>query len=206
MKLINQSVELIDEIDGIAILKKLEQIGRVCYKSEDRITEDSYRQFITNILKRGHESVLEHVNVTLKWITDRGVSHELVRHRIAAYSQESTRYCNYSGNMQFIKPVDFELDEDHLEILKCTEVEYNSNVRIKDLSPQQARYFLPNGLKTEIVFTMNLRELRHMLKLRCAKSAHPQIQSISKSTLELLASKIPIIFDDLFERFCLTDC
>ena len=109
MKIINPSVQLEDEIDGQAILKKLERIGRTCYKSENNITEDSAERFIQNIIKSGHESVLEHVNISVRVICDRGVTHELVRHRIASYSQESTRYCNYSndkfGNeLTFIKP------------------------------------------------------------------------------------------------------
>ena len=96
MILTKPAVEIIDMDDYPAILKKIEKIGRVCYKSEDRITQDSAEKFIANILKRGHESVIEHESVTVKVICDRGVTHEIVRHRVASYSQESTRYCNYS--------------------------------------------------------------------------------------------------------------
>ena len=109
MKIIEPYIELEDKIDGQAILKKIEKIGRVCYKSENNITEDSAERFIKNIIKNGHESVLEHVSISVRVICDRGVSHEIVRHRIGSYSQESTRYCNYSndkfGNeLTFIKP------------------------------------------------------------------------------------------------------
>ena len=205
MILVEQSVELVDEINGVEILKKLEKIGRVCYKSEDKITEDSYKQFITNILKRGHEAVIEHEHITIKWITNRGVSHELVRHRIANFAQESTRYCNYMGqDMQFIKPVDFEFSLDEQYFLVDIEHMYNKMIK-KGLSPQQARSMLPNSLKTEIVFTMNLRELRHMLKLRCAVAAHPDMRFIALKTLELLSSKIPIIFDDLVKEFLISN-
>ena len=96
MILTKPAVEIIDMDEYPAILKKIEKIGRVCYKSEDRITEDSAEKFIANILKRGHESVIEHETVTVKVTCDRGVTHEIVRHRVASYSQESTRYCNYS--------------------------------------------------------------------------------------------------------------
>ena len=109
MKIINPSVQLEDEIDGQRIMKKIERIGRVCYKSEGNITEDSAERFVKNLMNKNHESVLEHVNISVRVICDRGVSHEIVRHRIASYSQESTRYCNYSndkfGNeLTFIKP------------------------------------------------------------------------------------------------------
>ena len=94
MRVIKPSVELLDQLDGKEMLKKIEKIGRVCYKSEDRITEDSAEKFIRNILKSGHESVIEHEKISVRIICDRGVTHEIVRHRIASYSQESTRYCN----------------------------------------------------------------------------------------------------------------
>jgi hypothetical protein len=96
MKIVKPSVEIIDNLNPREILKKLELCGRVCYKSEDKITPESAVKFISNIIKRGHESVIEHFSFSVKFIVDRGVSHEIVRHRIASYSQESTRYCNYS--------------------------------------------------------------------------------------------------------------
>ncbi len=109
MKVINSSFRFNDDIDGSYILKKIEKAARVCYKSEDKITDDSASNFIANIIKRGHESVLEHEKITVTIICDRGISHEIVRHRIASYSQESTRYCNYSDGkfgceLTFIKP------------------------------------------------------------------------------------------------------
>mgnify|MGYP000842044872 FL=1 len=96
MKIIKPDVQFITPIDGATILKRLEQCGRVCYKSEDKITEGSAEKFVAGIIKRGHEAVLEHCSFTVKFICDRGVSHEIVRHRMASYCQESTRYCNYS--------------------------------------------------------------------------------------------------------------
>lgn len=111
MKIIKPCFIIEDEIDGEEILRKLEKYGRVCYKSEDKITPDSARKFVATILKSGHESVIEHEKVTVRVICDRGVTHEIVRHRIAAYSQESTRYCNYkSRGIQVVEPFFFARD------------------------------------------------------------------------------------------------
>lgn len=206
MKIINPSVQLEDKIDGQAILKKLERIGRTCYKSEGNITDDSAERFIKNIIKNGHESVLEHVSISVRVICDRGVSHEIVRHRIASYSQESTRYCNYSndkfGNeLTFIKPC-FWNDETNVNylnwenVLKNIECAYFSMLKC-GATPQEARSILPNSIKTEIVMTMNLREWRHFFKLRCAKSAHPQMREVANMILEEFRKEIPVVFDDI---------
>ncbi len=109
MKIISPSFEILTPLDGKTILKHIELCGRVCYKSEDKITDTSAAAFVAGIIKRGHEAVLEHFNITIKFICDRGVSHELVRHRLASYCQESTRYCNYSkegfgGEITVIRP------------------------------------------------------------------------------------------------------
>ena len=110
MKIIKQSWQFEEKYDGLEILKKIEKAGRTCYRSEDKITEDSCRKFVEMIIKRNHESVLEHASLTVRAITDRGCSHEWVRHRLAAHSQESTRYCSYDkdkfgGEITFILPV-----------------------------------------------------------------------------------------------------
>ena len=220
MKIINSSVQLEDEIDGQAILKKIERIGRVCYKSENRITKDSAERFVKSILDRGHESVLEHVSISVRVICDRGVSHEIVRHRIAAYSQESTRYCNYSkdkfnNELTFIKPCWFkystsdimqeedfydsemnESDKDWLHHMKRCENIYFDMLK-HGATPEEARSILPNSLKTEIVMTMNLREWRHFFKLRCSKRAHIQMRQIANMILDEFKKEIPIIFDDI---------
>ena len=109
MRIIQPEAHILFPVDGLQMLRNLEQVGRVCYKSEDKITQESYVPFLTRILRSGHESVIEHEKASVKVICDRGVSHELVRHRIASYSQESTRYCNYSGEkfggeLTFIRP------------------------------------------------------------------------------------------------------
>lgn len=205
MKEIRPSFEIMDDIDGAKILQKLERCGRVCYKSEDKITEGSAEKFIGMILKSGHESVLEHEKLTVKFICDRGVTHEIVRHRIASYSQESTRYCNYSkdkfGNeLTFIRPCFWADDSEEYAVWKQA-MEDIEKTYVKLLSlgakPEEARSILPNSLKTEIVCTMNLREWRHFFRLRTAERAHPQIREISVALLDELKKRIPVIFDDI---------
>ena len=194
-----------DNIDGAKILQKLERCGRVCYKSEDKITEGSAEKFIGMILKSGHESVLEHEKLTVKFICDRGVTHEIVRHRIASYSQESTRYCNYSkdkfGNeLTFIRPCFWADDSEEYAVWKqAMEDIEKTYVKLISLGakPEEARSILPNSLKTEIVCTMNLREWRHFFRLRTAERAHPQIREISVALLDELKKRIPVIFDDI---------
>lgn len=205
MKEIRPSFEIMDDIDGAEILQKLERCGRVCYKSEDKITEGSAEKFIGMILKSGHESVLEHEKLTVKFICDRGVTHEIVRHRIASYSQESTRYCNYSkdkfGNeLTFIRPCFWADDSEEYAVWKQTMEEIEKTyVKLISLGakPEEARSILPNSLKTEIVCTMNLREWRHFFRLRTAERAHPQIREISVALLDELKKRIPVIFDDI---------
>ncbi len=186
------------------MLKNLELIGRVCYKSEERITEDSYRAFLSRIIKSGHESVIEHEKVTVKVICDRGVSHELVRHRIASYSQESTRYCNYSKDkfgreLTFIRPCFWGSDSEQYQIWeKMMKAVEDSYMQLLDsgASPQEARSILPNSLKTEIIMTMNLREWRHFFRLRMAPAAHPQMREVCSILLTQFLSDIPLLFDE----------
>jgi len=190
-----------DEIDGEKILKNLERYGRTCYKSEDKITSDSAREFVTKILKSGHESIIEHEKVTARVICDRGVTHEIVRHRIASYSQESTRYCDYnSRGVQVIEPFFFAGNNKKygiwLRAMRSCEKAYNALIEA-GASPQEARSVLPNSLKTEIVITYNLREWRHFFKLRCAKPAHPQMREITIPLLREFQERIPVIFDDI---------
>lgn len=205
MRVIEPEISLESYINGQEVMKHIEKAGRVCYKSEDKVTEDSAESFIRNILKRGHESVIEHISVTVKIICDRGVTHEIVRHRIASYSQESTRYCNYSqdkfGNeLTFIKPSFWNIDSDQYKswekVMKVVEEEYFRLLKM-GASPQEARSILPNSLKTEIFVTMNLREWRHFLKLRTSKAAHPQMREIAIQIYNELNSRLPVIFEDI---------
>ncbi len=205
MRIIEPNVEILSDINSDIISKNLELYGRVCYKSEDKITKDSANKFIQMLIKNGHESVLEHEKVTVKFICDRGVSHEIVRHRIASYSQESTRYCNYNkekfGNeLTLIRPCFWDEEQEQYKIWKDTmqkiEDSYNSLILL-GTSPEEARSILPNSLKTEIVVTMNMREMRHFLKLRTSLRAHPQMREVACKLLRILKEKLPIIFVDI---------
>ena len=205
MRIIEPYFEILDELDGKKMLQKIERIGRVCYKSEDLITEDSAEKFIRNILKRGHESVIEHEKISVKMVCDRGVTHEIVRHRVASYSQESTRYCNYQkdkfGNeLTFIMPVFWKEDSPEYALWKESMQQIEDQyMKLIDMgaSAQEARSILPNSLKTEIVVTMNLREWRHFFRLRTASAAHPQIREIAGMVLEEFRRQIPVVFDEL---------
>lgn len=205
MKVLKPYVSLEGDFNAETIMKHIEKAGRVCYKSENNISNDSAEKFIRNILKRGHESVIEHASITFKIVCDRGVSHEIVRHRIARYSQESTRYCNYSqdkfGNeLSFIKPCLWETDSESYKIWESAMLQIEKNyfsLIDNGASPQEARSILPNSLKTEIYVTMNLREWRHFLKLRTSKAAHPQMQEVSIMIYDVLVKKLPVIFDDI---------
>ena len=206
MKIIEPSVELVDDFNAAEIMKKIERAGRVCYKSEGNIKDDSAEKFIRGIIKRGHESVIEHATISFKIICDRGVTHELVRHRIgASYSQESTRYCDYSagkfgGELTFIKPCFWQEGDANFKIwLASMEVAEKTYLALRagGARPEEARSILPNSLKTEIFVTMNLREWRHFLKLRTAKAAHPQMREVALKIYKILVEKLPAIFDDI---------
>ena len=205
MKIINASYHIETRIDGAEILKHIEKAGRTCYKSEDRITDESAKSFVRMLIERGHESVLEHASITVRFVCDRGISHEIVRHRLASYSQESTRYCNYSGDrfgsgLTVIKP--YFLKEktgaytSWITAMFVAEKEYFAMLNW-GCTPQQARSVLPNSIKTEIVMTANLREWRHFLKLRTAKAAHPQMRELTVPLLHELQERIPVVFDDI---------
>ena len=205
MKIINASYHIETPIDGAEILKRIEKAGRTCYKSEDRITEESAESFVRKLIERGHESVLEHESITVRFICDRGISHEIVRHRLASYSQESTRYCNYSNDrfgyeITFIKP--YFLKEGTVAYASWLTAMHLANIMYSDMlaegcTPQEARSVLPNSTKTEIVMTANLREWRHFLKLRTAKAAHPQMRELTVPLLHELQERIPVVFDDI---------
>jgi len=202
MKIIKAYTEIITPINDEEILKHIELCGRICYKSEEKITPESAHKFVASIIKRGHESVLEHYSITVRFVCDRGVSHEIVRHRIASYSQESTRYCNY-GNIDeitLIKPLFFEVDSLAWDKWHkaCAEAEScYMDLIAQGCSPQEARSVLPNSLKTEVIMTANLREWRHFFKLRTALAAHPQMREVAIPLLQKLKSEIPVIFDDI---------
>lgn len=204
MKIIQPSVLVESPINGDRILRSIERAGRTCYKSEDRITPESARDFVRMILSpnKRHESVLEHESISVRFIIDRGVSHEMVRHRLAAFSQESTRYCNYSkakfgSEVTFVEPPMLHLMSHRWrDAMRDAESVYL--LMIEDgVSPQIARSVLPNSLKTEIVVTANLREWRHIFTMRTAPAAHPQMRQVMAPLLAALRNLIPVVFDDV---------
>jgi len=205
MKIIKPSIDILTPIDGTEILKHIELCGRVCYKSEEKISEGSAETFIANIIKRGHEAVLEHYDITVKFICDRGVSHEIVRHRLASYCQESTRYCNYSKEgfgkeITVIAPCYLEPGTEGWSLwqLSCTQAEKAYFDLLNwGCTPQEARAVLPNSLKTEVVMTANIREWRHFLKLRTSPAAHPQMREVAMMLLTYFEDLMPTLFGDI---------
>lgn len=204
-------------IDGKEILKQIEKAGRTCYKSEDKITDESAAKFVSALIKHGHEAMIEHNAITVRFICDRGVTHEIVRHRIASFAQESTRYCNYSnekyGNEISVIDIsggiklDTKMRDFNMETVEAIMQEWT--VAMEDAerhymkmielgaTPQIARSVLPTSVKTELIVTMNIREWRHFFKLRTAVDSHPQMREIAIPLLEELKSLIPCVFDDI---------
>ncbi len=205
MRIIKPQVLIESYVDGDYILKRIELAGRTSYKSEDKITPESAKDFVKMIHDYGHLSVIEHQSVTVRIICDRGVSHEIVRHRLASYTQESTRYCNYTkgkfgSEITVIEPCFWSQDDEKYQIWKQTieqiEASYNKLIEL-GAAPQEARSILPNSLKTEIVMTMNLREWHHFFTLRTSKAAHPQMREVAIPLLKEFKKLIPVVFDDI---------
>ena len=208
MKIVEPSYEILTPISpgGIEELQRIELAARTCYKSEGKIAKDgsSAKRLVKNLIANGHEAMLEHSSLSVKFVCDRGVSHELVRHRIASYAQESTRYCNYGkssfGHEISVMRPRFGEDTEIYKLWKETclvcEDTYFQMLEM-GYSPQIARCVLPTCLKTEIVVTANYREWRNIFKLRCAKDAHPDIRTLMLPLLGTLWYEIPVVFDDL---------
>lgn len=213
MKVIDPGFTVLTEIseDGMEELYAIAQAARTCYRSDmnggtpEEIAERT-RKFVVGIIRRGHESVLEHGSISVRIVCDRGVSHEIVRHRHCAFSQESTRYCNYSdgrfgGELTFIRPNFFHSGYDlgvklWIQAMQTAENAYKGMLEA-GYTPQEARSVLPNSLRTEIVVTANYREWRHLLRLRTAPDAHPQMREIMIPILREFQKRIPVLFDDI---------
>lgn len=208
MRIVNPGHIIMSEIDRGKIIKHIEACARTCYKSEKNIKEDSGAKLVRALIKSGHEAMLEHCSISVKFICDRGVSHEIVRHRIASFAQESTRYCNYvkddfGSEITVIKPLFLQEGTDGWWHWKnsCEEAEKAYfNMLGWGCTPQEARAVLPNSLKTEIVVTMNLREWRHFFKLRVIGTTgkpHPQMKEVAEPVMNAFISALPEVFDDL---------
>ena len=221
MKFVKPGYTIMTEINGEEMLKHVEKVGRICYKSEDKITEGSHQKFVKMLIDRGHHAMIEHApSISVLFKIDRGVSHEAVRHRLFSFAQESTRYVNYlNKGIEFIIPCWFRedtkqallthgtpcggstgIDEEAIEwhnAMFNAEQSYNKLIETFGWKPQQARSVLPNSLKTEIVITGNIRQWRHFFSLRIQKDAHEQIQEVSRPLLAELKTLVPVMFDDI---------
>ena len=212
MKITTSSFEFIDKPEYKDVVTTIERIGRTCYKSESNITSDSGEAFIRQIIKRGHEAMIEHASFSVKFTVDRGVSHEFVRHRLASFAQESTRYCNYSKDkfgdeITIIDPTRYfknlpsspeavDAAKVWYDAMVSAEIAYNQLIALGE-SAQMARSVLPNSLKTEIVITANFREWRTICKLRTPATAHPQMREVMCPLLETLKIEYPAFFEDI---------
>ena len=214
MQIVEQSWSWMKKPDNP--LQLIEMAGKICYKSEKTITPESAVKFCKKLLDSGHHSVIEHATASVRFITNRGITHEIVRHRLAAYSQESTRYVNYgSDHITFIRPVWMDYvpigiygweDLDTwpydtasfiwMRSMMYLEKDYKELLQ-EGWRPEQAREVLPNALKTEIVMTCNLREWMHVFKLRTSKAAHPQIRALMLSCLDGFQQEVPVLFDGI---------
>ena len=201
MKIIQPSYEILTDLNCDEIMKHLERCGRTCYKSENKITGISAPKFVEKIVKRKHLAMIEFYDIQVRFIHNRGFTHEMVRHRLCSFAQESTRYCDYSGGLAVIEPWWYEEQkdsnikeawEDHM---RHAENSYNY-LRMRDLSPQAARGVLPLDVKTELVVKANLREWMHIFKLRCAEAAHPDMRRVMIPLKEELERILPEIFDE----------
>jgi thymidylate synthase (FAD) len=231
MHIIEQSYEILSLPENL--LQMIEVAGRTCYKSEDKIgctaninikehcngfltptdgvctrtkcKHHSSWKLIKNLLNRDHHAMIEFGDMTVRFITNRGVTHELVRHRLCSFAQESTRYVRYDGKMEFIRPcwwdASTDMQKNTWKDAICMAEQYYLDLLQQGWRPEQAREVLPNSLKTEIVVKTNLREWRHMFQLRCSKKAHPQIRALMLPLLAELKTKVPVVFDDLYPKF-----
>ncbi len=205
MKLVDSGFEIMTPIDGDYIIKFIEKCGRTCYKSEDKITADSAKKLLTNIIASGHHSVIEHFSVTVKFTCDLGFYKDITRHRVASFSIESTRYCNYSKGkfgkeLSIIKPVHIGENTPEYEIWKsCMQNIEDHYLKMAELgaTPDQLRMMLPHSIKADVVMTANLREWRHVLGLRTSKRVHPSIHTVMRKLLKEFQNRIPVIFDDV---------
>jgi thymidylate synthase (FAD) len=223
-KIIKPKFQILSRLNERNILRHLERCGRICYKSEDKITDDSCYKFIKMLLSRGHESVIEHYSFTVKFVCSRSLSHQLVRHRLCSFSEQSQRYCNFETKVEMGIILPYWLDDNDKRRIKnksfSSTLQVPNNISLKcqhwldsviesivsygilirnnsEMTPQQVRSILPNAAKTEIVCTANLRQWRHILKLRTSKGADPEIKELMIPLLNKLKEKLPTIFGDI---------
>ena len=189
--------------DGICMLRFIEQQARISHRSEDKQTPDSWERFISAVvLQHGDWSVTEHVSLTATIRVDRGVTHELVRHRLFSFTQESTRFVKYKGQMEFIVPAPPERNTDPIfmsvwtDAMERAEQSYALAIS-QNWYPQVARTLLPNALAATIAVTGNLRNWRHFFLMRTSKETHPDFKRITIPMLAEFQKVIPLLYDDI---------
>lgn len=210
MRLIKSKVEILDNLNGEEIVDKIAKVARTCYKSEDNSTSERDRELVKRLIKSGHEAMIEFADITVKFTCSRAISHELVRHRLCSFAQESQRYCDYSKDkfdheITFIIP-SWLTNKDGIKSVIFTKSLFAAEhdyfaLLTEGCTAQEAREVLPNATKTEINMKANLREWRHFLKLRCSTAAHPDMRVLALDLLKQFHDNIPIIFDDIYEQF-----
>ena len=209
MKIIEPYFEILHMAQEEEVYRLLELAARTCYKSEDKIARGTAPDLLRRLMKTGHESVIEHISISVRIVCDRGITHELVRHRLCSFSQESTRYANY-GKEKFgreitvIRPFFWKKDSLEFDTWKNSmESAEKAYLALLDMGarPQEARSVLPNSLKTDIVTTANIREWRHIFNLRCSKASHPQIRQIMLPLLAAFYQRLPVLFEAQYEKY-----
>jgi thymidylate synthase (FAD) len=204
MKIIEPTIQ-VEKVDYKQVMKNLERACRTCYRSEGKITEESYKTLLKNCINRGHESILEHEKVTIRMLCDIGVYKDLTRHRIASFSIESTRYCNYGkdkfdNQIKFIKPVNMEegteLYNKWYDTCKIIEQNYIEMSKL-EATPDQLRMMLPHSTAAEVTMTANIREWKHIFSLRCTKHTHPAVEQLMIPLLLKFKKEMPEIFDNV---------
>lgn len=210
MKLIRPKVEILDRFNEQQIIERIATVARTCYKSEDLRTTDKDTALVKRLIESKHEAMLEFVDITAKFTCSRAISHELVRHRLCSFAQESQRYCNYSkdkfnNEITFIIP-SWLTDNNAVKSVIFTKnlcaAEHDYFALLNEgCTAQEARDILPNATKTEVNMKANLREWRHFLDLRCSTAAHPDMRVLALDLLKQLHEQIPIIFDDLYTKY-----
>ena len=209
MRILDPSFEILFFPEPATVLGHLETAARTCYKSEDKIGAGSAEKLLARIVRMGHESVLEHMSISVRITCDRGVTHEMVRHRICSFSQESTRYANYSHDkfgreIAVIRPFFWKKgDAEYALWEKAMLAAEKAYLDLIDngATPQEARSVLPNSLKSDLIMTTNIREWRHIFKLRCDQASHPQMREIMLPMLKEFHARLPLVFDDLYTHF-----
>ena len=204
MKIIEPEI-IIDNFDSVQIMQNLERACRTCYRSEDKITDESYKTLLKNCINRGHESILEHEKITIRMVCDIGVYKDLTRHRHASFSIESTRYCNYGkdkfdNEIKFIRPCNIDENTLPYQYWKDALITIEHNYIMMGncgCTPDQMRMILPHSTAALVTMTANIREWKHILELRASKHTHPSVQQLMIPLLLEFKKTMPEIFDNI---------